>query len=427
MYTTLYAIATIICFIVLIKDQPINHKSILYPNFLVLFLFSLVYLLPATIVVYGPIDYFQRIFDTDAVEAVSLYCLVFVLAFTGFNKALKERRNPRSYSKPFLSMDYQPKFIFNGWLFTFLVTKFIFVSYGVYDSDYTNSYLVQQSLPLALAQGLKVLGGVNSIFAYLLMVSYFTSSSSKLPLRFISILFITYFIDMWITNSRSNFVISCVIFMCGYVFYGRTIGLMKELAISCVAIPLFGLFTIKRYTGETAISFDLIDFLVPGEFINVYSNAVHLMSLSDSIRPPGSSYLQALISFVPSYIYPTKWDPASWYVGEYFPVDAAAGGGLAFGIVPEAIINWGLISIVFQAFVIVLIFKKAYSYAYYSKHAMAIVFYLFCCGSAYQLVRNGSFSIIGGLFFGFIVPSLIVVVIGNMLEMQRSAELRQRP
>jgi hypothetical protein len=181
-----------------------------------------------------------------------------------------------------------------------------------------------------------------------------------------------------------------------------------------------GIFALKRVTSSGAISLDLVSMMIPSEFISIYFNAHHLASISNTseyLQSPGSSYLQALIAFIPKQLNETKWDPASWYARAYFPDYADSGGGLAFGIIPEAIINWGLISIVFQSLIVVIIYKIAYSYACRNRSFGAnfwVLFYLFCISNIYNVVRSQSFSIISGLFFGFLLPFFLLFFLSRI-------------
>ena len=138
---------------------------------------------------------------------------------------------------------------------------------------------------------------------------------------------------------------------------------------------------------------------------------------SSFVQPPGNSYLQSFIAFVPQQFNPQKWDLPSWYVNEYFPAYAKEGGGLAFGIIPEAVVNWGIYSIIFQAFIIAAIIRVAYFSSYrvrFKQVDIRVLFYLFCFSNIYSLVRSYSFSLIAGLMLGFIIPVLGVYIINQL-------------
>jgi oligosaccharide repeat unit polymerase len=217
--------------------------------------------------------------------------------------------------------------------------------------------------------------------------------------------------------------------MAAYLIYRRPIGLIREGALATIFVVIIGVFAFKRIDADRIIDPSLIDILIPGEFISIYGNAIHWASMlgtQDFVAPPSSSYLQSLIAFVPKQFNAEKWDLADWYVTQYFPEYAAAGGGLAFGIIPEAMVNWGLFSVVFQAFIVAFIFRAAYFSAYANRARGAnvwVVFYLFSFASIYQVIRSNSFSIISGMVLGFAVPFLILLVLSKFrLTLMRSTD-----
>lgn len=332
MYTLLFFIATIIAFIVLIKTQPIGRRTIFEPNVLILGLFSLCYLVPTLAIVLGA-DILQ-IDNRASVELLSQYGFLFVLTFVFFNKVLKRFPRRRVFPAINLNIYWSPKKCFIGFALFFIIIKIILKYYGMGDSDeYSEQYLVRMSIPTIIAQGINLLQSVQWMFAYLLLASSFDSLTRKYSLRFIGLVFFVLLMDMWFTNSRSSLVTFSIVFMAAYAFYNRPIGLKKEIGFAILFIFIMGIFAFKRVVSDVAISFDLLSIMIPSEFIFVYHNALHLALISstpDFVQPPGSSYLQSLIAFIPKQVNADKWDPASWYVGEYFPDYAEAGGGARF-------------------------------------------------------------------------------------------------
>jgi oligosaccharide repeat unit polymerase len=419
MYMVLFFIATIIAFIILIRNQPIDHRTIFEPNVLILGLFSLCYLAPTLAIVLGA-DILQ-IDNLSSIELLSQYGALFVLSFVIFNKALQRFPRRRLFPALNLKICWSPKKCFIGFVLFFVILKIILKYYGVGDSDeYSAQYLIRASIPTIIAQVINLLQSVQWIFVFLLLASSFYSSTRKYSLRFIGLVFFVLLVDMWFTNSRSLLVTFTIVLMAAYTFYNRPIGLKKEIGFAILFILFMGIFAFKRVVLDGAINNDLLSVMLPSEFISIYRNALHLTSISntlDFVHPPGSSYLQSLITFIPKQVNADKWDLASWYVEEYYPGYAEAGGGLAFGIIPEALVNWGLVSIVFQAFVLAIIFRIAYAYAYSNRSYgpnIWVVFYLFCFSQIYQVIRNQSFSIIGGLFLGFVVPYLLLLVFSRI-------------
>lgn len=419
MYTLVFLVFAILSVAVLIYIQTAGLRTIFEPGLLIVLLFSLCYLLPALPVLFGfnviPLD------KTDGIETVSQYGVLFVFFFTLFYSLLKARFNKRILSASSVNVAWKPKIFLIEFLFIFILIKFVMFVYGVGDSDdYAQQYVARAGMPPLVNQAIALLQSLQWMLVCLLLVTGLASGSRKNYPRYIPIVFVCFFLDMLATNSRSNFVTLTIMFMAGYTFYRRPIGLKMEVALAFVFVSAMGVFAFRRVVAGAESSFDILNIFIPSEFIVIYLNALHLVSLSGTpefVSPPGNSYIQSLVFFIPSQFNDGKWDLAGWYVKQYFSDYAEAGGGLAFGIIPEAIVNWGMLSIVFQAAVIACLFRFSYNCAVANRSRGAnvwILFYLLSFSQIYQLIRSHSFAIISGLVLGFAVPFLILFVIGKI-------------
>jgi oligosaccharide repeat unit polymerase len=414
-YTQLFTIATIIGIISLIKIQQTGRRTLFDPGLIVVVLFSLCYLLPAYLFFIDPNNVawqFMSI-DVQTVEMVSLYGFVFMVFFTIFYIAI-----PNLFSSKinFVStIKRRPELYLFLIVLLCIIRNFIFWKYGVRSGDYIDQYVVRAAIPVLLNQMLNVSGGVLWMFIYALLSSCFSSCSRNKSLSYIGIVFLIFFVEMLLSNSRSMFVFLTIVTIVTYIFYNRPFGIKKEIFYSSVFVLIMHVFSFKRELHFSAASVSLLNILIPAEFIMIYRNAAHLVSMSGTlefVQPPGNSYLQALTSFIPKQLNEDKFDLSSWYVKEYFPNFADVGGGLAFGFIPEALVNWGLISVVLQAFVIAFIIGVSYKYAQRTKSSgpnIWTLFYLFCFANLYQLIRSESFSIISALILGFIIPYLFLL------------------
>lgn len=425
MYINMFLIITIIGFISLIKNQKIERRTIFDPGVLVLSLFSLCYLFPTLAIRYGsdilPLD------DNASINVISIYGSLFVSSFIffylGISNFIKRKEIPYNIKYRYWS----PKSCFYLILIIHAITKIISISYGIGESDeYADQYIIRMSMPVAVSQILNVMGGVKFLLTCLLICSTLSKSTNTRNFRYLYIVALVFFSDMLLTQARSNFVTFCLLFAGSYNFYRQPIGILKEALISLGFLLMMGGFAIVRSGGLGGGVFGVIDVLLPSEFIAVYRNALYLVTIagsSDFIVPPGNSYLQALIAFIPQQVNSGKWNPADWYVSTYFPAYKEAGGGLAFGIIPEAIINFGFASIVFQAFIIVATLRIPYLLA---RRTISdgvntwILFYFYCFTLIYQMIRSQSFVVFEGLLVGFIIPYLIIFTLGSSKVMRNN-------
>jgi len=418
MVTLLYFLATITALIILIKKQEKYSRTIFEPGVVIVGLFSLCYLLPGAAIALGV--KLSPTIEYSVNETTSLYGFVFVLGFLFFYLSMSSVYRLRIFPAKSLNIDWSPGTCFIGFILVFGLTKFMLSHYGVGDSgNYSQQYIKRAAMPLEMRQLLNLLNPMQKMLIAMILVSSFSNSNRNRSMIFVWLTFIVVLGEMWVSNSRSYFVSFILVFSAVYMLYRRPIGLKKEVLISLSLILLLVLFSFKRFESGISLNLDWVSALIPGEFVFIHRNALHLLSLSDAPQPPGSSYFQSFIAFIPSQLNPDKWDLPTWYIAEYFSAVGEAGGGRAFGVIPEAIVNWGLISIVFQSFVIAVIFRFAYYSAYKAqlyKIDVRVLFYLYCILNIYQVIRSHSFAIFVGLILGFVVPFLTIYFLSQIFK-----------
>ncbi len=427
MVTLLYFLATITAFIILIGRQKKYSRTIFEPGVVIIGLFSLCYLLPGTAMALG-VELWPEI-DYSINENISLYGIVFISGFVFFYVSMSNVFRLRIFPAKSLNINWSPGTCFIGFILTFGITQIILSSYGIGDSgNYAAQYVERAAMPLMVQQLLNLLNPMQMMLISMTLVSSFANSNRKQSMKFVWLIFFIVLGEMWISNSRSHFVSLLFVSTAVYMLYRRPIGLKKEMLISIFLIVLLGVFSLKRLEPGTSINLNFISVLIPGEFAIIHHNAMYLLSLTEVPQPPGSSYIQSLIAFIPSQINASKWDLATWYIGTYFPEYGRQGGGRAFGIIPEAIVNWGLISIVFQSFIIAATFRLAYYSACRAqlfrsafgaqqyKIDVRVLFYLYCILNIYQIIRSHSFAIFVGLILGFVIPFLAIYFLSQFFK-----------
>jgi oligosaccharide repeat unit polymerase len=426
MYTLFFTILVFFSVLIMLWSQPTGRRTVFEPGLVILGLFSFCYLVPAIAIIFG--GNVLLVVDMLSVELISLYGCFFTMSFLFFYMILRRIHRVQVLPGFSLSIHWSPYRCFIGFILVFIIIKVILSYFGVGDTgDYSGQYIERKSIPQVIRQLLNVLSSLQWMFLYVLAASSFYSSShkQKKSMRYLWIAVLIFIGDMLLTHSRSQFVTLTLVLIAAYTLYMRPVGLKKETTIAFLFVLILGVFSFLRETSTGISDIDWLSVLVPSEFASIYRNAMHLMTLqgtTEFVHSPGNSYLQSLIAFVPKQINEGKWDLATWYVGEYFPDHAAIGGGLAFGIVPEAIVNWGLSSIVFQAFIVAMIFRIAYFSAYKrrdSSPGLMVMFYLYCYSQIYPLIRSDSFAIMNSLILGFVVPFLIVFVLSRIRLMPR--------
>jgi oligosaccharide repeat unit polymerase len=424
--TLLFFIATVVAVIYLIRKQPADRRTIFEPGVLTLALFSLCYLLPAVVAIVVGVDLVPAENLRAAVEVLSEYGLVFVVSFAFFYTATtalfsRFRITPRSsrkrlYPKPISCLVAAASIL--------AVTKLILLAYGVGGGEYGEQYVVRMSMPAAISQGLNVMQGLQMMLILMFAAYGFNAYPSRKWKLLATFTVAVYLADMFFTHSRSNFVMLLLVLVAAYSFHGRPIGIKKEIAFAVLFILVLNAFAFLRVTESGSAPIEAATVLVPSEFLFIFRNAVHLSAVvgtPDFVAPPGTSYLQGLVSFIPKQINPGKWDLSGWYLEAYFPGAAESGSGLAFGIIPEAIVNFGLLSMFLQALLLAVVLNGIRVFAEKARWSgpnIWIVIYLYSFAAIYHLVRTESFALVGGFVLGFVVPYFVVRGVRKVTSLQ---------
>jgi oligosaccharide repeat unit polymerase len=433
MNTLIFLIATILAVFVLMAFDSRNRRSFFDPGVLIVLLFAFCYLLP-TLAVQSGLDVAVVTDDRGVVELLSLYGILFVLSFTFFYLRIGVFFDLHKAPNSNVSYSWNPRICFALMVMCFVVQKVILAAYGVGSAgDYSDQYILRAEMAAEVSQFINLMGGVILISTAVFLCAAMAPSNygNRRVTLLIAVTFVIYLVDMALTQARSNLITFIFLFVGVFSFYRSHIGLVKEILFSIIlllSMSLFALFRSSEFSSDYSISW--ITIVIPSEFISIYNNALQLLMIAESIDyvgPPGISYWQSLIAFIPKQFNPDKWDLALWYVSEYFPFYLKSGGGLAFGIIPEAIVNFGLVSIVFQAFVIAVCLKIGFIFGWRYRYLGANIFvllYFFIFSLIYQLIRSNSFVIVSSIILGFLIP---FIVISATLYYIHGKAIRARP
>jgi oligosaccharide repeat unit polymerase len=407
---TLVLLTAVLSVLLLIGNQPRGQRTIIEPGVLVASLFSAVYVAPTLSLALMP-DMLQLV-EPAVAARMSLYAFVFLIVFTAVYLCVPRQPFTRHTSEQAAAEPESPARCFVWFCICMLIHWSVLKYYGVGGSgEYIDQYLERRSLPMAIQQFLNVLRPLQWMFVFALFASAFAMWHRRSSRFYVALLFATMLTEMLVTNSRSNLVALAICAAAAYRLHHPGNGIRKEIILASIFVWTIALFALRRAFSGSIGSGDVIANLIsPAEFLSIYFNAVHMLSIegtSEFLPPPGISYLQELIAFIPKNFNPGKWDLSSWYVMEYFPDHWDAGGGLAFGMIPEAVVNWGLPSMALQAaflgVALKLVSRNIYS-ARVAPSGAAVLFYLYVIANIYQLIRVSSLGLAGGVVVGFILP-----------------------
>jgi oligosaccharide repeat unit polymerase len=123
----------------------------------------------------------------------------------------------------------------------------------------------------------------------------------------------------------------------------------------------------------------------------------------------GKTFLDAVMNFFPSFVFPDRPPlPATWYVQTYFPEIYARGGGMAFSVVAEGIINFGYWGPFTMGFLMAYIFKWLERKSFQNLNVYTVVFLLISLYYCFYITRSGITSLLKPWLFGGILPLFLV-------------------
>jgi oligosaccharide repeat unit polymerase len=294
--------------------------------------------------------------------------------------------------------------------------------YDTTAESYIESYLVARRLPLFLAQVLGHLNGAQYPLAIALLVLLFTRYPGSRPIL-VAWVIVTAAVTAMRLGSRTEFAL--FVFAATVIYHSlvRRIS-VRVMTVGAVAgLALFVAFGVVRAggAGSGSDAWYVLPFSQSSDFEVLFANAMHLDRVVTANVPlalPDGFSLGDVAALLPQQIAPyAKVDLAAWYVSTFFPEYAAAGGGLAFGVIAESVITGGWLSALIRGALLGLLFAGIHRY--YVRHAhrfWVFVFYVWVTTLSYQAFRATTLYLLVPFVYRFVVVMLIVKVAATMLD-----------
>ena len=279
--------------------------------------------------------------------------------------------------------------------------------YNTAASSYSDSYLVGQRVPLVIAQLLDHLAGMKYPLSLAFLTVLFASYRTSRPLI---VLWLVVATSIGLARLGSRTEVALLLLAATAMYHMLIAPLRPRVIAGITAAGLLGFlaFGILR-SGNIVTN----PFSATTEFEVLFANAVHLARISRTIHDfPSALNLADLARLVPQQLVPfAKLDPAVWYVTRFFPEYAAAGGGLAFGTITEAVVTGGGASALARGAALGLCFATIHRmYLSHSRGFWVFVFYLWITTLCYQSFRNTTFSLAALIGYRFL-PAVVAVTV----------------
>ena len=298
--------------------------------------------------------------------------------------------------------------------------------YNTAAGTYAETYLVGQRLPLVFAQLLDHLGGMKYPLSLALMAVLFTSYRTSRPLI---VAWLVVAVSLGVARLGSRTEVVLLLLSATAMYHMLVAPLPARFVGGFAAAGLLGFlaFGILRSGNIVANPFSGTT-----EFEVLFANAIHLARISPTVHDiPAAISWADLARLVPQQLVPfDKLDPAAWYVARFFPEYAAAGGGLAFGTITEAVLTGGAVSALARGAALGLCFAAIHRACLRHAHSFwAFVFYVWIMTLCYQSFRNTTFSLAVLVGYRFLPAVFAVTVLAALLAAvtRAASPLASRP
>lgn len=215
---------------------------------------------------------------------------------------------------------------------------------------------------------------------------------------------------LWLANpagSRGTAAFLILVFLISWHLLVRPIPRFAWMLAAASGILAFNLLGAIRSYGRLPGFSELIPWLIAsGEFEHIFGNSVELLQATrQGLEVPQTARFAEFFAFVPSeYLSFTKTTLADWFMETFYPEQKAAGGGLAFGLMGQAVIGNGAIEAIFRGFTfgVVLGLVSNYLLKYGSRYWWVLPAYIYLLTRIFDTIRSTMFGTVSDLLQVFI-------------------------
>ena len=302
--------------------------------------------------------------------------------------------------------------------------------YDMSAGSYIESYLVARRLPLFVAQIAGHLQGGLYPLVIVILVLLFSRYPRSRPVLVIWIV-VTAAVTAMRLGNRTEFVLFIFATAVTYHSLVRRISMRVISLVAVAGLAGFVAFGILRagVAGTPDQPWYVIPFSSSSEFEILFGNALHLDRVVTSgvnLDLPAYFFLGDVLAVLPQQLAPyTKFDPATWYVHRFFPEYAAAGGGLAFGVIAESLLTGGIISAAIRGAFLGLLFAGIHRlYVHNPRQLWVFVFYVWVTTLSYQAFRASTLYLLVPFVYRFLIIMFAVRIAAALLDFAARAPRR---
>lgn len=300
------------------------------------------------------------------------------------------------------------------WIILFLavIVQITLALSGQRGASYGDEYLLIQALPVFIIQMINI--SVNTLYVALFSIFaiYFKRGRWKAAVILLSAIIILFLL---VTRARTPLVLVFFAFLLCWDHIHQRIRAALMLLIFGFAIGLFlFLGNLRGSNNSIASAF------AQSEFMAVFVTALDVRQVYLAGTSVGVSFLlflSDLLRLVPQQLLAfEKFDPASWYVTEFYPQYAASGGGFAFGMLAEAALSGGFFAALLRGASLGLLLGITLNQLAKRQSLWNYVIYVWLSVSIYQCFRDTTFTLLGRFAFQLLPALLLCIGVSALLR-----------
>jgi hypothetical protein len=305
---------------------------------------------------------------------------------------------------------------------THVLSALIRSFYHLDAASYIESYLLVQQLPSGIRQVFSLLFGMEFTTRLLLAVSLLCYYKRARWLLIIAVV-ATIAFNLLVPGGRTELMLLLFICLQAYDLLVRPVPIRGFIVMGVVAMSLYMVIGIIR-TPEMTLT-DLLKMNQSyTEFEGIFGNAVdieYIQQADGMFRSRPELYWANVTAVIPQQLLPfAKDDAASWFGRTYYPDYTAQGGGMAFGVLAEAVAGFGLGELVWRGALIGFFFGLMQRHITRRKISLVfLLFYGWLTAWAFHTLRTGTFSLLMLIEYRFIVAVVAVYAVAYLVRRGR--------
>jgi hypothetical protein len=342
------------------------------------------------------------------------------LAIAGFGSAylvIRQPRMPRLREIP----DGARSALWIGLILSATMTIVAYLGRGG-SGAYTDEYLFFRGLPTLVVQMLNILSAMFQVCAFGLFAYYIAKGRTIIAVALLAASLAFSFV---VSDARTNLVM-----LAGGFFIARD-HLAKRFSpamLASGAVLGLAIFLLLGLTREGL--FAISDAAGRSEFMSVFVTALDVQQLyitGSTMDMNVNLLVSDLFRLIPQQLLTfEKVDPASWYVVTFYPAYAEAGGGLAFGMISEAVLGGGGFAALLRGLALGVVASLAFNFLTRHGSIWRMIIYIWVFISLYQCFRDTTFSLFGRFAFQFAPALLITFAFSHLLSARGSTAVAGR-